>query len=185
MAMPSRVKELDPYEGDYVTNIVGGEHHSVALTKDGAVYCFGRNDEGQMGLGNLYEEYMQAKAKSEAEKAAKAQEETPAAPESAAPDQPAQIEEKKKRSKNTTKKVVEKEDDLKYIGYFYRPTINHFLWKMELAEGEDPAAVQKKVTHVAAAGQYAYAYVEGRNEVYSWGFGENFVLGTLKDVNET
>ena len=26
--------------------------------------------------------------------------------------------------------------------------------------------------------------VEGKNEVYSWGFGENFVLGTLKDNNE-
>ena len=36
-------------------------------------YCFGRNDEGQMGCGNLYEEYMQEKAKKEAEKAAKMQ----------------------------------------------------------------------------------------------------------------
>lgn len=73
IANPSRVKELDPYEGDYVTDIVGGEHHSVALTLEGAVYCFGRNDEAQMGVGNLYEEYRQAKAKEEAEKAAKMQ----------------------------------------------------------------------------------------------------------------
>jgi len=28
----------------------------------GSVYCWGRNDEGQMGLGNLYEEYRQKKA---------------------------------------------------------------------------------------------------------------------------
>ena len=27
--------------------------------------------------------------------------------------------------------------------------------------------------------------VEGKNEVYSWGFGDNFVLGTLKDENES
>ena len=27
--------------------------------------------------------------------------------------------------------------------------------------------------------------VEGKNEVYSWGFGENYVLGTLKDENAT
>lgn len=66
MHNPSRVKELDPYENDYVTNIVGGEHHSIAVTKEGAVYCFGRNDEAQMGCGNLYEDFMRAKKESEA-----------------------------------------------------------------------------------------------------------------------
>jgi regulator of chromosome condensation len=43
---PTRIKELDPFEGDYVVEIAGGEHHSIARTKDGAVYCWGRNDEG-------------------------------------------------------------------------------------------------------------------------------------------
>lgn len=79
---------------------------------------------------------------------------------------------------------MKENDELKYIAYFYRPTINHNLWKIEPAEGEDPAIVQKKVTDIAAAGQYSYAIVEDKNEVYSWGFGENYVLGTLKDDNE-
>lgn len=94
------------------------------------------------------------------------------------PDGQPLIEEKKKKK---TAIKPEKEDDLKYIAYFYRPTINHFLWKLELAEGEDPAVFQKKATKIAASGQYSYALVEGKNEVYSWGFGENYVLGTLKD----
>ena len=58
------------------------------------------------------------------------------------PDQPQITEKTKKKPVNKP----EKEDDLKYIAYFYRPTINHFLWKLELAEGEDPAVFQKKVT---------------------------------------
>lgn len=48
-AAPTRLKDLDPYEGDYVVNIAGGEHHTIAQTKEGSVYCFGRNDEGQIG----------------------------------------------------------------------------------------------------------------------------------------
>ena len=34
-----------------------------------------------------------------------------------------------------------------------------------------------------ASGHYSYAVVGGKNEVYSWGFGENFVLGNRKDDN--
>jgi regulator of chromosome condensation len=48
-AVPTRIKDLDEYEGDYVVNIAGGEHHTIAHTKEGSVYCFGRNDEGQIG----------------------------------------------------------------------------------------------------------------------------------------
>jgi len=56
-ATPVRVKDLDPYEGDHFVQIVGGEHHTVARMKSGCVYCFGRNDEGQMGLGDLFGAY--------------------------------------------------------------------------------------------------------------------------------
>lgn len=47
----------------------GGEHHSIALTKDGKVYCWGRNDEGQMGMGDLYGDYRRKKAQAEVERA--------------------------------------------------------------------------------------------------------------------
>ena len=45
-AVPTRVKDLDPFEDDYVVEVAGGEHHSIARTNDGLVYCWGRNDEG-------------------------------------------------------------------------------------------------------------------------------------------
>jgi len=62
---PKRVKDLDPIDGDngkdYVVDIQGGEHHSIARTKDGLVYCWGKNDEGQCGLGDTYGDYRKQK----------------------------------------------------------------------------------------------------------------------------
>jgi regulator of chromosome condensation len=45
-SVPTRIQDLDPFEGDYVVEVSGGEHHSIARTKEGLVYCWGRNDEG-------------------------------------------------------------------------------------------------------------------------------------------
>lgn len=40
------------------------------------------------------------------------------------------------------------------------------------------------MTKIAAAGNYCYAIVDSKSEVYSWGFGENYVLGNREDQNE-
>ena len=73
---------------------------------------------------------------------------------------------------------------MKYIHYFYRPAIVANLWKDQPAEGDDLPTVQKHITQVAARGEMNYAVFGDRNEVYSWGFGENHVLGNLSDENE-
>lgn len=70
-SQPTRVKDLDPYEGDFVVEVAGGEHHSIARTRDGVVYCWGRNDEGQLGIGDSFGAYRKKKAQEEMEKAMK------------------------------------------------------------------------------------------------------------------
>ena len=40
--MPTLVRKLD---GLNTQMIAGGEHHSIAVTSDGRVFCWGRNDE--------------------------------------------------------------------------------------------------------------------------------------------
>ena len=40
--------------GEKIQAVDGGEHHTIALTEEGKVYCWGRNDEGQGGLGDLF-----------------------------------------------------------------------------------------------------------------------------------
>lgn len=40
-----------------VTSVEGGEHHTVCCTDQGVVFCWGRNDESQCGLGDLFDPY--------------------------------------------------------------------------------------------------------------------------------
>lgn len=74
-SQPTRVKDLDPFEGDYVVELAGGEHHSIARTLEGRVYCWGLNDEGQLGIGDTYGQYRKKKAQEEMELAMKEAEE--------------------------------------------------------------------------------------------------------------
>ncbi len=46
-------------EGKGVSMLCGGEHHSLALTDDGAVYAFGRGDNNQLGFGDGTEQQLE------------------------------------------------------------------------------------------------------------------------------
>lgn len=72
---PSKVIFEDPSEAAKIVNVTGGEHHSVAITSEGKVYAWGRNDEGQVGQGDLYGQYRRQKAQEEYEALMKAEEE--------------------------------------------------------------------------------------------------------------
>ena len=48
---------VEALEGEGVCQLVGGEHHSLALTADGAVFAFGRGDNSQLGLGDGEEQH--------------------------------------------------------------------------------------------------------------------------------
>lgn len=50
-SFPTIIKK---FEGIRIRQMAGGEHHSIAVTEDGQVYCWGRNDEGQCAQGDLY-----------------------------------------------------------------------------------------------------------------------------------
>lgn len=53
-AKPTLVKEL---AGVNIIDLAGGEEHTIAVSQDGHVYCWGRNDEGQIGLGDIFGEF--------------------------------------------------------------------------------------------------------------------------------
>ena len=55
--------------------IAGGEHHSIAVTNEGKVYCWGRNDEAQCGLGDLYGSHKKKRAVEERDRVIKLEEE--------------------------------------------------------------------------------------------------------------
>lgn len=89
-----------------------------------------------------------------------------------------------KRSQSSKEPKEPEEEDLRDIGYFPRPRGNEFLWNFLLPEGQEDDELQKKVVSIEAASNYTYALVKNKNEVYSWGFGENYVLGNRDDCNE-
>lgn len=64
----------------------------------------------------------------------------------------------------------EKEPDLNYIFYFKRPELVSTL----------PEGTYSKVF---AGSNYCYALDENKNELYSWGMGYNYVLGTREEEN--
>ena len=41
----------------------------------------------------------------------------------------------------------------------------------------------KKASNVFAGSNYCYALIKSENELYSWGMGYNFVLGTREEEN--
>jgi uncharacterized Zn finger protein (UPF0148 family) len=103
-----------------VKEVAGGEHHSLCVTEDGRVFCWGRNDEGQCGVGDLFGKYRKEQAELEAQKAQEvAQEETKDEPNAVA----SGVESGKKSARKTPSKKAAKEKDLDTIYYFRKP--NH------------------------------------------------------------
>ncbi|KAF9093423.1 hypothetical protein BGX23_003348 [Mortierella sp. AD031] len=45
------VAPIKALKDEHIVDIQGGEHHSIALTKDGRLFGFGRSDSHQLGLG--------------------------------------------------------------------------------------------------------------------------------------
>jgi regulator of chromosome condensation len=88
---------------------------------------------------------------------------------------------KKRKTATKTKeeKFAEKEEDLNGIGYFNVPHLVEKLWS-------DEAKVIAKACY--AKGNYSYILEtpEGNksNQLYSWGMGENYVLGSRDDDNQ-
>lgn len=65
--------------------------------------------------------------------------------------------------------TVPRDPDLPGIAYFRKPNL------VESLGG---------ITHVYAGTDYCYALNTGANELYSWGAGDNCVLGNRADDNE-
>jgi len=44
----------DSFEGEKVVQVSAGYNHSIGLTESGRIFCWGRNDQGQLGLGDSF-----------------------------------------------------------------------------------------------------------------------------------
>lgn len=55
---PTEIKE---FRNKDIRTICGGAQHSIALTYDGKVYTWGKNEEGQLGIGDTYSKFSREK----------------------------------------------------------------------------------------------------------------------------
>ena len=177
-----------PEEHEDATAVAGGEHHTIAMTKSGRVYCWGRNDEGEVGVGDLFGNYnreqkvLEAQRLEEAERKAKEVADAAAAGVELAPtdeqanaaaaegDEAVTGSQKAPKKSRKAKQTKEVEVDLAGIYYFAIPN-------------RVPALDDKDISSVHAYGHYNYALSKSSGELYAWGMGENYVLGTLRDEN--
>lgn len=75
-SIPSLVKVLSSNDDAHnVIMMAGGEHHTIAVTTEGKVYCWGRNDEGQCGRGDLFGRHKRQRAQEEYQRMMKEEEE--------------------------------------------------------------------------------------------------------------
>jgi len=48
-----KIEEIEFFKDKNIIDIFSGYHHSLAISKDGNIYAWGRNNYGQLGLGTL------------------------------------------------------------------------------------------------------------------------------------
>jgi alpha-tubulin suppressor-like RCC1 family protein len=51
--LSSKYPTVDLGSGDSISSVTAGQHHTCALLNDGSVKCWGRNQHGQLGLGDM------------------------------------------------------------------------------------------------------------------------------------
>ncbi|CAD8049440.1 unnamed protein product [Paramecium sonneborni] len=148
--------QVEFFENMDIIDIVGGEHHTIALDCEGNVYSFGRNDDGQLGLGEELNENLRI----EAEKQRLLDEEI----------YQQQANKKKPSKKNKQGDLFEVQKSQKAIGYEFitTPQIINNIPKMQ---------------SIYASMHFNFSISE-KKQVFSWGNGQSFVLGTRNENSQ-
>lgn len=179
-----------------VKKITGGEHHTIALLENGEVYAFGRDDDGQLGLGEDFREerdIVEEKPKKVVKKVvkkAKGPTSSKVGAEKAAGDEKTEntsvpgdrgeetkddnriLEEGKAVSEvdtqNPDERALIEEPPLEVSSKAFKYVVKPH--KVEI----------EKVKEIYSGGSFNYCITE-ENAVYSWGCGDQFVLGTRNE----
>ena len=182
-------REIVEFRNKDFINITGGEHHTIALTTEKDMYVFGKNDSGQLGLGEDYKQPVRVDKKDEI----------------------------KEHSVNSTTEDNKKDSNLHKMIDENQPTIvpedkvsleknGEIIQKNELADSEANKLTEEqlleemreklkktfkfvnvptlvkidiKIKQIYSGTNFNYAISDSDdNDVYSWGMGDNYVLGT-------
>lgn len=166
----------------------------MCLLEDGSVYVWGKNDEGQVGLGNTYTEVK----KKHLEEVQKWEEERRVRLEEKRKQKEAEEKSKQEEEEKKKKEAEEAGEEIKpkkksYYVKVARPDPDEDAQPPELTEAEQtetlffprPKKLEglPKIKQIACGTTFSYAVAAEEPKVYSWGMGENYVLGSRDDEN--
>jgi len=150
---------------DTIKAIEGGDNHTLVLMSNNDVYCWGKNDEGQLGI--IADENLSSKDVHLTDGAQ---------PLDMSGNNNALIDNSNNHV-NTNAEVEENKEnvqpDLKKKDNLNENTI---LKPMKLNVAD--------VSNIFSSNNFNYCINRRDNKVYSWGFGESYVLGNKKDEGE-
>lgn len=182
-----KAQEISRLRGVEVKDIQGGEDFTVFLTNSGEIFACGRCDDGQCGLGENWKEQLnKALEKGQIEKKGKQDDSVDKNIEKTSNETIEKNNEKaiQKSVENIAEKtdnIIEKneekttemlEQNVKETKKFEFITIP---LKIESLENID---------QIYCGAGYSYAISREKNQVYSWGNGDHYVLGTGKEEEE-
>ena len=197
--------EIEAFEGKNIKSIVGGEHHTIALTEEGEVYGFGKNDEGQLGLGEDYEPEPEPEEEDEEEAKEEGEGGTVTAAAAAGSGEgegEAKGEEKKNEPEKMDEEVADKGD--KMVDEKDEKGKKNEKDEKDEKETKKPKAPKKvrevkepvkgtkervikpvklkigNINEIFSGSNYCYA-VDKEQQAYAWGMGDLYVLGNKEE----
>lgn len=204
---PTQIKEFKDLE---IKMISGGAHHAIALTTSGDVYSWGKNEDGQLGIGDTYSEFSRKKALErmdiEDEERKAMTEINKLIKEAEAKNDKAEVKKHKAEAKKSVKKytkIKEEEESAENVLYFTRPQKIPGLSNVFYIDSgatynyaiAHPVGTAKKVLtqdsnmEVSQPNNKEESKENGTtkthlNVVYSWGIGNSYVLCTKEEDTE-
>ncbi|XP_041118833.1 probable E3 ubiquitin-protein ligase HERC3 [Polyodon spathula] len=155
---PQSLKSLS---GIPLAQIAAGGDHSFAVSLSGAVYTWGRNHAGQLGLGNTTERFSPTLVKS------------------------LQLKKTVFISCGEEHTAILTKDGIVYtFGAGSFGQLGHNSTRDEVRPRLVAELWGEKVSQIACGGHHTVAYISSTNKVYSFGCGEQGQLGTGQNINQ-
>jgi len=151
-----------------IKSIDGGENHTIVLMKNNDIYCWGKNDEGQVGGSEIPLDAI----------------DTPTATNKNAISDKLDISRENLNEDNNANNV----NNVNTIPENHNG--NNHTNNIDNSEVPDKTFMKPyklqldSISNIYSSHQFNYALNKSENKVYSWGFGESYVLGNKKDEGE-
>lgn len=149
--------EVEFFVGKDVKYATGGDNHSIVLLENGEVYVWGRNDRGQCGIINERKETENNQIEREEDNF------IIAVPTKLTFDNIIKTESENKEENNNNENNQNSQNA--------NPS----------EENPSNSNISNKINKIASSMDFSYALDKINNQLYSWGTGDSYVLGTRKE----